>query len=236
MTSFWPVNIGGGDDGATAHDDEAEEARDDAVATPEGDTGELGDENAYDDEGRDGEAEDGRDDAVGADDATAETDHPTDDGRDESKTQGKGRGRAKTRDTVKPITPYVARKIGQAYKAVETESGLKVAQILLGTGGSDPANIVAQLSEKRNRNRIASMVETINKLDKASQNERNTRLTLAFNNDREFARTLFLLLNAIEPERGFGRFSGDIYRDVDQIVSAWGDGVDLSVIGGLSLD
>lgn len=197
------------------------------------------------DENVDGEenVEDETDEDAPADESDADEDESeTDDENDEdetaaAETPAAGRGhRVKKNGTVPTFDRWAAKKLMDCINTLNTESGAAAAKTILGAGTSDPATLLAQLSEKKNRkrvNEVAAQVKELTGSDDTSVLMMN--LALAFSADKDLAKSMMGLFNAVAPEKDFGRSTGDPRKDARNVASKWGDGLDLSVISTLAL-
>ena len=85
------------------------------------------------------------------------------------------------------------------------------------------------------RKRVAEFSKFVKELAGAQPSDLKMRLAFAFMEDKTLSKTLFAVLNAAEPDRGFGRASGEPMKDVNAVAEHWGDGVDLSVVEKLKI-
>lgn len=81
--------------------------------------------------------------------------------------------------------------------------------------------------------KVAKLLSGISKLSDVRADDMKMELTFAFMEDKNLAPTLFGVLNALAPERGFGRASGDVRKNASVVAEKWGDGVDLSALDAL---
>lgn len=125
------------------------------------------------------------------------------------------------------------RKILEAEKALNTEVGLAAAKSVLGTNSSNHAVLIAQLMETKNRRAIAALADRVKDYGGYDKADIQSELTFEFVSDKNFAKTLFGLLNAVAPDRGFGKSTGDARKDARNIASKWGEGIDLSLLDAL---
>lgn len=232
MTSFWP-NIG-----QRNYDDE-NTSTDTGYEANESDS--YQDENGYQEEPQaepeqtEAISEEPNEDSYAGTDSTSAEDHaspddePTDDRPTKEKDKPKKRG-------IPRVEAATVRKIVAAYRVVETEKGGKMARALLGVGATEPSNLVAQLSETRNRRHVDDVAKAVRQIADCDADERMMNLAWAFGDDKTLAKTMFSILDAACDDGRFGRSSGDPRRDARQIATAWGDGVDLSVINDLNFN
>ena len=198
----------------------------------------------YTSEQGEGESESGDEQYTDSDDESdEETDEDADEESDEQEdepqesTPAAGRGkRVKKNGVVPTLDRWATKKIIDCYTILSTEQGAAAAKTILGAGTSDPATLLAQLSEKKNRKRVAEVAEQVKELTGSTDTAvLMMNLALAFSADKELAKSVFGLLNAIDPDKGFGRSSGDPRKDAKAIAEKWGDGVDLDVVNLLRL-
>lgn len=145
--------------------------------------------------------------------------------------------REKKNGVVPTVDRWAAKKLVDCYNVLNTEQGAAAAKSILGAGTGDPATLLAQLSEKKNRKRVNEIVEQVKSLtDSDSEAVLMMNLALAFSADKDLAKSLFGLFNAIAPDKGFGRSTGDPRKDAKTIADKWGDdGIDLTVLSALKL-
>ena len=201
-------------------------------------TGEQGD--GYASEQGEGESESGDEQYSDSDeepdeDADDESDEQEDEPQESAPASGRGK-RVKKNGVVPTLDRWATKKIIDCYTILSTEQGAAAAKTILGAGTSDPATLLAQLSEKKNRKRVAEVAEQVKELTGSTDTAvLMMNLALAFSADKELAKSVFGLLNAIDPDKGFGRSSGDPRKDAKAIAEKWGDGVDLDVVNLLRL-
>ncbi|PWG66728.1 hypothetical protein [Bifidobacterium callitrichidarum] len=187
-----------------------------------------------DDNGETEDADDEQDEAE-SDEDDDESDEETETATAETPASGRGH-RVKKNGTVPTFDRWAAKKLIDCLNTLNTESGAAAAKTILGAGTADPATLLAQLSEKKNRkrvNEVAAQVKELTGSDDTSVLMMN--LALAFSADKDLAKSMMGLFNAVAPEKDFGRSTGDPRKDAKNVASKWGDGVDLSVISTLAL-
>lgn len=126
-------------------------------------------------------------------------------------------------------------KIKEMLDMLSDSRTASVAKTLCETNKSDAATLLALLTETKNRKKIEKFAKFTNELDNAQPSDLKMRLAFAFMEDKSLSKTLFAVLNAAEPERGFGRATGDAMKDVTAIAEHWGDGVDLGIVEKLKI-
>lgn len=131
------------------------------------------------------------------------------------------------------VEEHVARKVRDLFAALEDERVLAAAKLLTGCSKSDPAAVVDALTENAGRKKVAAFVKSAGELSAVDASDMKAQLVLAFMSDKNFAPLLFGVLNALAPERGFGRAGSDVMRNVNVVAEKWGDGVDLSALDAL---
>ena len=189
-----------------------------------------------DEQGEQGEAESADEQDTDSDEESEdEADEQEDEPQESTPVSGRGK-RVKKNGVVPTLDRWATKKIIDCYTILSTEQGAAAAKTILGAGTSDPATLLAQLSEKKNRKRVAEVAEQVKELTGSTDTAvLMMNLALAFSADKELAKSVFGLLNAIDPDKGFGRSSGDPRKDAKAIAEKWGDGVDLDVVNLLRL-
>lgn len=205
----------------------------DDAATVDGETDVQ--ESAMDsvDEPVEGPADYGEPTADDGGDATGDGDSPQ--GSDKSRRK-QGRDKDKHSKEFPRIDERVARKVVDMMKAMEDENVRNVVKLLTGSTKNDPAALVEQLTSSATRKRVAALCKTFSTLADAPADEVGTEVTFALMTDKNFAPILFGVLNALAPDRGFGRPGNDVRKNARTITEKWGDGVDLSVLDSFRLD
>jgi len=151
------------------------------------------------------------------------------DGTTGDKPRRKTRGKT-NKNTFPHIDAAVARRVKELFDALSDPRAVKVAAELTDARGSDPAVMVDALTDARNKKRIEAVVSNVRTLSDAGADDLKARLVYLFAEDKTMAKTLFAVLNALEPERGFGRASDDLWKNACAIADKWGDGVDMSLV------
>lgn len=185
--------------------------------------------------------------AATAPEDTAEQTEPSDDGIQPTTEQtvddgdaAKGRTKPnpprKTREKTAPhIEERFAKKLIPLAKSLDDERVVSLAKALTDTKRSSPEAVLDALTEPRNQRRIGEFATTLDGLRAAEPDMVASEVTLVLAQGKETTGLLFAVLNAIAPERNFGRPADDqsptgMRRNRDRIVSNWGDGIDLSLI------
>lgn len=138
----------------------------------------------------------------------------------------KGRGLPK-------LEPATAKRIVDAVEVLDTDTGVAVAKTITGSNSPNRATLLSALTETKTRNHAASMFQHAAKIGTWDADELMMNLALEFASDKEYAKSLFVVLDAAAPERGFGRSSGDARKDAKAIAEKWGNGVDLARFAAL---
>ena len=118
-------------------------------------------------------------------------------------------------------------KIKDMLDVLSDDRTANIAKILCETSKTDAPVLLEVLTETKTRKRVAEFSKFVKELAGA--------LAFAFMEDKTLSKTLFAVLNAAEPDRGFGRASGEPMKDVNAVAEHWGDGVDLSVVEKLKI-
>ncbi len=164
------------------------------------------------------------------------------DGRQESvesetgSAQAEDKGRSKKKDGARRAISFdraFAERFMAAEAVLSTKGGMALAQFITDSKSTDVAFMLAALSKRKTRAQIESLNEALGKLQDADQVTVAVVLMDLFGRNEEMRNLVFRVLNAAAPEKEFGRSSGDSSRDALSISKAWGDGVDIGVLGKL---
>lgn len=120
----------------------------------------------------------------------------------------------------------------------DDETAVAVAKLMTGSRKSEPFALVSALTNGRNASRVKRFKDIAERLSSAGSIAIvGIRLPLLFENGKTGVEDVFALLNAVAPDRDFGRVNKPErakYGDyAEQIVEKWGDGVDLSIVSKL---
>lgn len=126
-------------------------------------------------------------------------------------------------------------KIKDMLDVLSDDRTANIAKILCETSKTDAPVLLEVLTETKTRKRVAEFSKFVKELAGAQPSDLKMRLAFAFMEDKTLSKTLFAVLNAAEPDRGFGRASGEPMKDVNAVAEHWGDGVDLSVVEKLKI-
>ena len=126
-------------------------------------------------------------------------------------------------------------KIKDMLDVLSDDRTANIAKILCETSKTDAPVLLEVLTETKTRKRVAEFSKFVKELAGAQPSDLKMRLAFAFMEDKTLSKTLFAVLNAAEPDRGFGRASGEPMKDVNAVAGHWGDGVDLSVVEKLKI-
>lgn len=126
-------------------------------------------------------------------------------------------------------------KIKDMLDVLSDDRTANIAKILCETSKTDAPVLLEVLTETKTRKRVAEFSKFVKELAGAQPSDLKMRLAFAFMEDKTLSKTLFTVLNAAEPDRGFGRASGEPMKDVNAVAEHWGDGVDLSVVEKLKI-
>lgn len=164
-----------------------------------------------------------------------------DDAKPDAKEEKHARAAKRKRETVANLDEKSVRKVYEMVKLLkENESAVAVAKLMTGTRKSDPFTLVSALTNGRNATRAKRFADIAERLTSAGSTVvLGIRLPLLFDNSKTGVEDVFALLNAVAPDRGFGRVNKperDKYADyAEAIVEKWGDGVDMSMVSRLRL-
>ena len=138
----------------------------------------------------------------------------------------KGRG-------IPKLEQSTAKRVVDAVELLDTDTGVAVAKTLTGSNSPNRATLLSMLTETKTRNHAATMFQHATKIGAWDADELMMNLALEFASDKDYAKSLFVVLDAAAPERGFGRSSGDARKDAKTIAEKWGEGVELSRFAAL---
>lgn len=138
----------------------------------------------------------------------------------------KGRG-------IPKLEQATAKRIVDAVELLDTDTGIAVAKTLTGSNSPNRATLLSMLTETKTRNHAATMFQHATKIGTWDADELMMNLALEFASDKDYAKSLFVVLDAAAPERGFGRSSGDARKDAKTIAEKWDGGVDLAQFSAL---
>lgn len=138
----------------------------------------------------------------------------------------KGRG-------IPKLEQATAKRIVDAVELLDTDTGIAVAKTLTGSNSPNRATLLSALTETKTRNHAATMFQHATKIGTWNADELMMNLALEFASDKDYAKSLFVVLDAAAPERGFGRSSGDARKDAKTIAEKWDGGVDLARFSAL---
>lgn len=115
-----------------------------------------------------------------------------------------------------------------------------LSQALTDTKKSTPEAVLDALTEPKNQRRISEFASALEGLATAEPGMIAAEVTLVFAQGKDMTNLLFSVLNAVAPEKNFGRPVDDqspagMRKNLSKIVDNWGDGVDLSVIDELKI-
>lgn len=185
---------------------------------------------------------DGREpDAANEQEPTAAEPTGTETEPDEKKTRAKGNGSRKNREKSFPhIEEQFGKKLIPLVKSLEDEHVIALAKVLGDTKKGTPEAILDALTEKSSQKRIAEFSDMVEGLATAEPGMVRSEVTLVLAQGKDATKMLFDVLNAVAPERNFGRPVDDqspagMRKNVGRIADNWGDGVDLSAVELLKL-
>lgn len=144
----------------------------------------------------------------------------------------KNRSGKDKKNTRKPMTGDMVSFVRTVSEAIEYKDMLPAVKALLDTNTSNVNELIAMLTEPKNREKVNAIIHRIEAIAAAGERERMMIVALGIQADPAGAKTLFAVLNALSPDRGFGRSSGDAQKDARAIDDKWGDGVDVSALKG----
>lgn len=161
----------------------------------------------------------------------------------EDKPRGKGKGRSnrKPREKTMPhIEEQFGKKLIPLVKSLDDERVVSLAKALTDTKKSTPEAVLDALTEPKNQRRISEFASALEGLATAEPGMIAAEVTLVFAQGKDMTNLLFSVLNAVAPEKNFGRPVDDqspagMRKNLSKIVDNWGDGVDLSVIDELKI-
>lgn len=135
-------------------------------------------------------------------------------------------GKDKAKNTRKPMTGDMVSFVRTVSDAIEYKDMMPAVKALLDTNTNNVNELIAMLTEPKSRDKVNAIIRRINDIAAAGERERMMIVALSIQADPAGAKTLFSVLNALAPDRGFGRSSGDAQKDARTIDDKWGDGVD----------
>ena len=174
------------------------------------------------------------------DESVGTTDEPTE-------TEDKPKGKTKVRANRKPrekTMPHIEEQFGKKLipliKSLDDERVIALAKALTDTKKSTPEAVLDALTEPKNQRRISDFASALEGLTTAEPGMIAAEVTLVFAQGKDMTNLLFSVLNAVAPEKNFGRPVDDqspigMRKNLSKIVDNWGDGVDLSVIDELKI-
>lgn len=160
---------------------------------------------------------------------------------DKPKGKGKGRSNRKSREKTMPhIEEQFGKKLIPLVKSLDDERVVSLAKALTDTKKSTPEAVLDALTEPKNQRRISEFASALEGLATAEPGMIAAEVTLVFAQGKDMTNLLFSVLNAVAPEKNFGRPVDDqspagMRKNLSKIVDNWGDGVDLSVIDELKI-
>ena len=160
---------------------------------------------------------------------------------DKPKGKGKGRSNRKPREKTMPhIEEQFGKKLIPLVKSLDDERVVSLAKALTDTKKSTPEAVLDALTEPKNQRRISEFASVLEGLATAEPGMIAAEVTLVFAQGKDMTNLLFSVLNAVAPEKNFGRPVDDqspagMRKNLSKIVDNWGDGVDLSVIDELKI-
>ncbi|MBT1162150.1 hypothetical protein [Bifidobacterium sp. SO1] len=154
---------------------------------------------------------------------------------EEKKTKrGGGRGR-KSKDGFPHLDATVVAKVQEMLDVLADHNTAEAVKVLVGAKSDEPAKLVDELTDERNRKKVADFVKMVDEFAYVDASDMTAQLVMAFMTDKDFAQVLFAVLNAMAPDRGFGSPSKDVMKNAKAISGKWGDGVDLSMLDKLKV-
>lgn len=173
--------------------------------------------------------------------ATAVEPDETETERDGKKTRAKGNGSRRSGEKKFPhIEEQFGKKLIPLVKALDDEHVIALAKVLGDTKKTTPEAVLDALTEKSSQKRIAEFSDMVEGLATAEPGMVRSEVTLVLAQGKDATKLLFDVLNAVAPERNFGRPVDDqspagMRKNVARIADNWGDGVDLSPVELLKL-
>ena len=174
------------------------------------------------------------------DESAGTTDEPTETG-DKPKGKSKARSNRKPREKTMPhIEEQFGKKLIPLIKSLDDERVIALAKALTDTKKGTPEAVLDALTEPKNQRRISDFASALEGLTTAEPGMIAAEVTLVFAQGKDMTNLLFSVLNAVAPEKNFGRPVDDqspigMRKNLSKIVDNWGDGVDLSVIDELKI-
>lgn len=126
-----------------------------------------------------------------------------------------------------------AKKVVDAVELLDTDTGVAVAKTITGSNSPNRATLLSALTETKTRNHAATIFQHAAKIGAWDADELMMNLALEFASDKDYAKSLFVVLDTAAPDRGFGRSSGDARKDAKTIAEKWGGGVELERFAAL---
>ena len=160
---------------------------------------------------------------------------------DKPKVKAKGRSARKPREKTMPhIEEQFGRKLIPLVKSLDDKRVISLAKALTDTKKSTPEAVLDALTEPKNQKRIGEFASALEGLATAEPGMIAAEVTLVFAQGKDMTNMLFSVLNAVAPEKNFGRPVDDqspagMRKNLSKIVDNWGDGVDLSLIDSLKI-
>ena len=142
--------------------------------------------------------------------------------------------------TMPHIEEQFGKKLIPLVKSLDDERVVSLAKALTDTKKSTPEAVLDALTEPKNQRRISEFASALEGLATAEPGMIAAEVTLVFAQGKDMTNLLFSVLNAVAPEKNFGRPVDDqspagMRKNLSKIVDNWGDGVDLSVIDELKI-
>lgn len=117
--------------------------------------------------------------------------------------------------------------------ALQDERVRKAVGFIVGSKSERIPTLMFLLTQKKNRQRVKSLVAACDGLDSGDRLNTVARLTVLFNDDKHAASMMVRVLQTLFPERGFSPVSGVASRDAVNVVEHAGEGVDVTVLSSL---
>ena len=106
----------------------------------------------------------------------------------------KGRG-------IPKLEQATAKRIVDAVELLDTDTGIAVAKTLTGSNSPNRATLLSMLTETKTRNHAATMFQHATKIGTWDADELMMNLALEFPSDKDYAKSMFVVLDAAAPER-----------------------------------
>lgn len=141
----------------------------------------------------------------------------------------------KKKDTIANVDAKDVRKLYDVVEYLKSdEHAVAVAKLMTNSNKSDVFELAAELTNGRNAVRIRKFVDMAQKLGGATSATVMALVIIEFTSHRDGVKDVFGLLNAVAPDREFGRVNKpepEKYFDyASQIASKWDDGVDMGIV------